>query len=685
MNNIERIKELIEQLNVYRDEYYNKSNPSVGDKEYDKLFDELAALEKETGIYMSNSPTQTVGYEVKSELEKVRHSHPMLSLSKTKSVKDLVKFAGTKAFLLSLKMDGLTVLLTYDNGELVQAETRGNGENGEIITHTAKVFENVPLHINYPGYLEVEGEAIITYEDFEAINKPLIEKAKKEAVQRRLTGDDFDKYVKDNSYKNPRNLVSGSVRQLDSNIAAQRHIKFIAWKVPVDIISGYINNNNNSFTERLKFVKELGFDIVPYMLTNDTEHMDWLIENLQGIAKKFSYPIDGLVITYDNISYGQSLGMTGHHPRHSIAFKFEDEEVETTIIDVEFTMGKTGVLTPTAIFEPVEIDGTEVERASVHNISILKELKLGIGDIVTVYKANAIIPQISENLTQSNTLEIPTVCPICGSTTEIKKDNETEVLICTNEDCNGKLLGKLAHFSSKNAIDIDGLSEATLQFLINKKWVSSFLDIYTNLNKKEIYKVWINTSGFGKKSVDKLLGAIEKSRNTSLERFLYAQSIPLIGRSASKDIARFCHGDIETFCEMMTSGSCSMFLGMDGFGKTMYESLLAWYNKHWIGFLELKQEFVFENINTSQNNKSEKVDLSGKVFVITGNLKHYANRDALVAEIESRGGKVSGSVSAKTSFLLNNDVESNSSKNAKAKSLNIPILSEEDFINMITS
>lgn len=672
---IDRMKELVERLNLYRDEYYNESNSSVSDKEYDRLFDELVALEKNTGICMSNSPTQTVGYEVKSELEKVTHTHPMLSLDKTKSVEDLVRFADDKDFLLSLKMDGLTVLLTYENGVLVQAETRGNGEVGELITHNARVFENIPLRIDYKGHLEIEGEAIITYDNFEKINRPLIEKAKREADEKGLSGAEFEKYIKDNTYKNPRNLASGSTRQLDSNIAAQRHINFIVWKVPTDI--------SGSFCDRLEIAKKLGFSIVPYIFTNDYEHIEFLINNLKEIAQTQSLPIDGLVVTYDDVKFGESLGMTGHHPRHSMAFKFEDEEVETTIIDVEWTIGKTGVLTPTVVFEPVEIDGTEIERASIHNVSIVKELKLGIGDTVTVYKANMIIPQIAENLTQSNTLEIPAVCPVCGAATEIKKDNDTEVLICTNEDCHGKLLGKLVHFASKNAIDIDGLSEATLQFLIDKKWVASFCDLYKHLNNTDIYKEWMKTPGFGKKSVDKLLAAIENSRKSTLERFLYAQSIPLIGRSASKDISSYCKGDIEIFCDMMTNGSSSLFMDIDGFGKAMYESLINWKENHWIEFLNLKNEFDFKSALTGRNNKVNN-SLKSKIFVITGSLNNYANRDALVAEIESHGGKVAGSVSAKTSYLINNDKESNSSKNTKAKSLGVPIISEDDFIAMIS-
>ena len=658
MNKTEKVKELVKRLNVLRDEYYNKSNSSVSDKEYDKLYDELVKLEKETGLYMSNSPTQTVGYEVKSELEKVVHSHPMLSLDKTKSELDLAKFIGDKPCLAMLKMDGLTISLTYKNGKLVAAETRGNGEIGEAILHNAKVFSNIPLKIDWEDELVVDGEAIIDYDTFEKINEGLPETEK---------------------YANPRNLASGSVRQLDSSIAAARGIKFVAWK----LVKGY---DNNSFTSRLGFLANLGFTVVPYccVTENSGNKISSIIRDLKRDAELYRYPIDGLVWSYDDVLYGESLGLTGHHVRSQLAFKFYDDEYETKIIDIEYTMGKTGVLTPTAVFEPVEIDGTEVERASVHNISILKQLELGIGDVVTVYKANQIIPQVADNLTRSGATDIPAICPVCGAATEIKKDNDTEVLICTNDDCTGKLLGKLAHFASKNAIDIDGMSEATLQFLINRKWISSFKDIYVKLQAKEIYDRWVKTPGFGKKSVDKILGSIENSRETSLDRFLYAQSIPLIGRSASKDISSFCKGDIDTFCKMMTDGSGSSLLEIAGFGKTMYESLINWQDKHWIEFLELKSEFNFKKLDTNQNNMNgSKMD--GKVFVITGSLYKYKNREELVAVIESIGGKVAGSVSAKTSFLINNDKESNSSKNVKAKSLNIPIISEDDFIKMITS
>lgn len=649
MDKVKKIKELTQQLNKYRDSYYNNSISEISDQEYDNLFDELKQLEEETNIVMANSPTRTVGYEIKSKLKKVKHSHPMLSLNKTKSVEDLKKFASDKDCLLMCKMDGLTVLLTYENGELIQAETRGNGEEGEIITHNAKVFENIPLHIDYTEHFEIEGEAIITYNDFEKIN---------------------DKLPENEKYKNPRNLVSGSVRQLDSNVAAQRHIKFIAWKIPKTEKTKY----DKYFAKKLEQVKYLGFDIVPYLIYFE-DTVESRIEILKNIAKELGYPIDGLVMTYNDITYGESLGTTGHHPKHSLAYKFYDEEVTTTLKDIEWSMGKTGELTPVAIFDEVELEGTTVSRASLHNISICKDLKIGVGDEITVYKANQIIPQLRDNLTKSNNFIIPNVCPICGCRTEIVKDNDTEVLVCTNTDCKGKLLGKLSHFVSKNAINIDGLSEQTLQKFIDLGWLTSFRDIfYLSEYKKEMYKL----DGFGKKSVDKLLESIEKSRNTTLDRFIYGLCIPLIGRAASKEIARFFNYDYEKF---RTDGIITHYSQIDGFGDNMNQSLHNYLRDNHMMISTLANEFVFEMKGDNNNN----VDLSNKIFVITGSLNHYKNRDELVNIIEQLGGKVSGSVSSKTNYLINNDTESSSSKNKKAKELGIPIISENEFVQMITS
>lgn len=646
MDKTKRIKQLTKLLNEYRDAYYNRGESIISDYDYDNLFDELQKLEEETGIILSNSPTQTVGYEVKSQLEKVKHSHPMLSLGKTKSVNDLIKFSNGKDCIISLKMDGLTVLNTYENGKLIQSETRGDGEEGELITHNAKVFDNLPLQINNTHRFEIEGEAIITKNDFELINSKLSE---------------------ENKYKNPRNLASGSVRQLDNKIAKERHVKFVAWKIPF----GFTH-----FTEGFNFAQSIGFEVVPYVTYNSkTDDIDKKIEELKSIAKEKSYPIDGLVITYDDVEYGKSLGFTGHHPKHSLAFKFYDEEVVTILKDIEWGMGRTGQLTPVALFNDVFLDGTTVNRASLHNVTILKELQLGIGDEVTAYKANEIIPQLRDNLTRSNTITIPSNCPVCGSLTKIEKENNSEVLICTNPNCKGKLLGKLCHAVSKKALNIDGLSEATLQKFIDRGWLQCVEDIYhLPLYKDKISRM----EGFGAKSTKKLMENIEKSKDITLDKFISSLSIPLIGTTASKDIAKFCDYDIEKF-KLIMGKSPYKFTKIEGFGDKMAHSLFDWWSDNVKEFLELERHFRFKKIENNIN-----VDkLKGQNFVITGKLHHFANRDALKEKIESLGGKVVGSISSNTSFLINNDVNSTSSKNTKAKKLNIPIISEDDFIKMI--
>lgn len=659
MSNVNRIKELVKTLNHYRDAYYNKQKSEVSDYEYDQLFDELKQLEETTGIVLSNSPTQTVGYEVKSELKKVTHNHPMLSLDKTKSVDELVKFLGDKIGILMLKLDGLTVSLRYMNGQLVSAETRGNGEIGEDILHNAKVFSNIPLQIDYQDELIVDGEAIITWDAFEKINAGLPEGEK---------------------YKNPRNLASGSVRQLDSKIAAERNIRFVAWKM----VKG---SESNSFNKRLNILGDLGFEVTPrYIL--DREVIGEMIDCLKGATEHNGYPIDGMVLGYDDVSYGESLGMTGHHLRSQMAFKFYDEEVETTLKGIDWTMGKTGVLTPTAIFEPVEIDGTTVERASVHNISILEELELMTGDTITVYKANQIIPQIAENLSakarhnqagigqMDGFVHIPAKCPICGGDTEVRQENSSQVLICTNSNCNGKLLGKLTHFVSKNAMNIDGLSEATLEKLIELGFVESFIDIYEL--RYSYYNELVDLNGFGKRSVDKLIDAIEKSKNTTLDRFIYALCIPLIGRAASKTISKYFDGSFDRFYKE----SCRkyfVFENLDDFGVSMSDSLRKYLYDNIEMIKELSGYLTFQTV---QKTNASTANLSGKTFVITGSLNTFENRDAAKELIESLGGKVSGSVSAKTSYLVNNDINSTSGKNKKAKELGVPIITEEELLKM---
>jgi DNA ligase (NAD+) len=645
MDKVIKIKQLVRQLNHYRDLYYNDSISMISDKQYDDMYDRLKRMEEETGVVMSNSPTTTVGYVVKSSLEKTTHSHPMLSLDKTKSMDDLIKFSSGKDCVISLKMDGLTVLNSYDNGVLQKSETRGNGEIGEVITHNAKVFDNFPINIPFDRKFEIEGEAIITKDDFERIN---------------INGE----------YKTCRNLASGSVRQLDNRIAKDRHVHFIAWKVPFGF---------TTYTDGFRIAKDYGFEVVPYVTYNSNiDDINKKIEQLKAVAKEKSYPIDGLVISYNDVEYGKSLGMTGHHPKHSLAFKFYDEEAVTILQDIKWGMGKTGQLTPIGIFNEVQLDNTTVNKASLHNVSILKELQLGIGDEITVYKANQIIPQIRENLTKSNIFNIPDKCPICGQPTKIVKDNDSEVLYCTNDNCNGKLLGKLTHAVSRDALNIDGLSESTIEKFINLGWLNFIKDIYYLSDHEHEMKA---LEGFGKKSVGKLLNSIEKSRNTNLQRFLYSLSIPLLGKSASKDIAEFCGNNFNSFVGALTEGGKDAFTSINGIGEALGKFIINYWNKHNEEIMDLAQEFTF-----SKDEKIEKVEndkINGKVFVVTGSINHYKNRNELKADIEKNGGKVTGSVTSKTDYLINNDINSNSSKNKKAKELNVPIISEEQFISML--
>lgn len=648
MYKVKRIQELVKQLNEYRDVYYNEARSDVSDAEYDRLFDELSELENETGVVYTNSPTQTVGYEVKSELEKVEHSHPMLSLDKTKSVDDLVKFAGDKDCILSLKMDGLTCLLTYENGELVQAETRGDGEIGELITHNAKVFENIPLSIDYKGHFEIEGEAIITYEDFDKINKSLPD---------------------DKKYKNPRNLASGSVRQLDSKIAAQRHIKFIAWKVPTDIAS-------SSFINRLQYALDIGFDTVPFLPIRgncNAEFINIVVEQLRKRAKEKSFPIDGLVATYNDITYGESLGTTGHHPKHSIAFKFAEDSAETVLREIEWSMGKTGSLTPVAIFDSVDLAGTSVSRASLHNISIMKELNVSIGSTVTVVKKNEIIPQIIYCDANAVDVDIPTTCPVCSGETQIVKENDSEVLMCTNPHCKGKLLGRVSHFVSKKGMDISGLSEETIKKFVELGWITEITDVY-NLEKH--YDRLSTMSGFGRKSVDKLRKSIENSKTVRLDKFITSLSIPGIGTSQSKELSKV-FGTWNEFRD--ASVGCYNFTQLDGFGDVLNNNIHSWFEDMSNIADYLASLMTFESEDNSKTNNS----LNGKSFVVTGKVYKFKNRDEVKEAIEKFGGKVTGSVTKSTFALINNDIESNSSKNKKAKELGVQIINEEQLMEML--
>ena len=650
MDKIKRLKELIEILNNASNAYYN-STPNMTDYEWDKLYDELKALEKETKIIYPDSPTQNVGYKVLDEIKEVKHNHLMLSLDKCHTEQELIDFAKDKNCILSVKADGLTTSLHYIDGKLIGAETRGNGISGSDVLENVLNIKNVPHTIPYKDELIIDGETIIDWNTFNKINENL------------PAGQD--------KYKHPRNLVSGTITMLDTNIAASRNMRFIAWRV----IKGL---NEKSVLLGLKEAEKLGFEIIPmWTYTNkstDKENLSAMLSDLQDKANELDIPYDGAVMAYDDIEYGNSLGRTDKFFRHSISYKYEDELFETTLEDIEWNTSKTGLINPVAKFKETVIDGASVTRATLHNISYIENLQLGIGDKIRIYKANKIIPKVHDNLTRSNTWKLPNKCPNCGGNVEVHNENGSKTLHCINDNCPAKLLGKLVHFCSKNAINIEGMSEATLQFLIGKGWVKSFQDIY----KLDYYRQnWKEYDGFGDKSVDKLLDAIEDSRNTTLDRFIYSLSIPQIGRSASKDIAKFFNNNYEEF---KMYGTTINYTQIDGFGENMNNSLHKWLNENHIMMEELAKEFTFKK----EKNNSSSVDLLGKTFVITGSLTHYKNRDELVSIIESMGGKVSGSVSAKTSYLINNDTQSSSSKNQKAKQLNIPIISEQDFINMIS-
>lgn len=643
---IDRIKELVELLNHYRNEYYNNSNSEISDFEYDKLFDELTQLESETGFIMAVSPTQTVGYDVKSELKKVKHNHPMLSLDKTKSVDDVLSFLDGKDGAIMAKMDGLTCSLRYLNGELVSAETRGNGEVGEDILHCAKTIKNIPFKINCTEEIIIDGEVIITYDDFEKINST-------------LPGDQ--------KYKHPRNLASGSIRQFDSNIAAQRNMKFIAWKV----IKGC---SNNSFIRRLMFASGLGFSTTPLIplptIFQNKEQIQIAIEQIKIWSKEEGYPIDGCVFGYDDVAYGKSLGATGHHLRSQLAFKFYDELYPTRLQYIDWTIGKSSQLTPTAVFDAVEIDGAEITRASLHNISIIKNLGLTNDCTVNVFKANQIIPQIDscENDGHGD-IEIPMTCPICGGATAIKKDNESEVLICTNSECAGKKLAQFVHFVSKKGMDIKNLSEATLQDLLSHGFIHDFKGIY---HLSDYRQQLIHLDGFGKKSVGKLLKSIEDSRNVKLENFIAALGIPNIGLTASKTISKYCNGNYEKFYQLFEQGFD--WTKLDDFGPTMAQNLDSYLDEWWREINELASEMNFVLPEEYSDNS-----LEGLKFCITGSFSQ--SRDGLKKALEDRGAKFISSVSKNLDVLFAG--EKAGSKLTKAQQLGVRVANEEELMNML--
>ena len=646
-NSLQRMKELVETLNGAAKAYYQEDREIMSNQEYDSLYDQLEQLEKETGTVLTNSPTVRVGYEAVNELPKEEHPSPMLSLDKTKDREVLRSFIGEHRCLLSWKLDGLTIVLTYENGELVKAVTRGNGIVGGVITNNAKVFKNIPLRIPYKGQLVLRGEAIITYSEFERINETI--------------GD------ADAKYKNPRNLCSGSVRQLNNEITARRNVRFYAFA----LVSVQDVDFHNSREQQFIWLKEQGFEVVEYKVVTSTS-LDEAMNYFSTAIVNNDFPSDGLVVTYDDIAYGESLGSTAKFPRNSFAFKWADEMRETKLVDMEWSPSRTGLINPVAIFEPVELEGTTVSRASVHNISIVKELQLGIGDTIKVYKANMIIPQIAENLTRSGNLVIPDKCPVCGHEARIRKENDVETLYCMNPDCVAKKIKSFSLFTSRDAMNIDGLSEATLEKFIAMGFIHNLGDIFEIGKYKDQI---VEMEGFGQKSFDNLMASLEKAKETTLAKVIYSLGIAGIGLANARVICRYFDDDIEK----IRHADAEEINSIEGIGPVLAGSLADYFSSeennkkldHLLGHLHLiREETAGEQV------------FAGKTFVITGSVEHFANRSEAKAFIEARGGKVTGSVTKKTDYLINNDKTSGSSKNKKAQELGIPILSEEDFLEL---
>ena len=642
-----RMKELVELLNRAGRAYYQEADEIMTNYEYDALYDELARLEKETGTTLAGSPTAHVGYEVLSELPKERHERPMLSLDKTKDVQALKEWVGSHRTLLSWKMDGLTIVLTYQNGELFKAVTRGNGEVGEVITNNARVFRNIPLRIPFQGELVLRGEAVIGYREFERINEEIPEA--------------------DARYKNPRNLCSGSVRQLNNEITAKRNVHFFAFS----LVRAEGVDFENSHEKEFLWLQGQGFETVEYRVVtaeNLEEAVRWFSERIE----ENEYPSDGLVALYDDIAYGRSLGQTAKFPRDSMAFKWQDEIRETVLKEIEWSPSRTGLINPVAIFEPVELEGTTVSRASVHNISIMRGLELGVGDTIEVYKANMIIPQIADNKTRSGVRDIPTACPVCGGATEIRKINDVESLYCTNPDCQAKKIKSFTLFVSRDALNIEGLSEATLEKFIARGFIHEFADIFRLSRFREEI---VELEGFGEKSYENLISSVEKARKTTLARVIYSLGIPNIGLSGAKLICRQLDDEVER----LLAASEEELAAIDGVGPVIAASFTGYFAdpEKRERFFRLLSELTLEKEETAAVQ-----DLKGKVFVVTGSLTHFSNRAELKDLIEKRGGKVTGSVTGKTDYLINNDTESSSSKNKKARELGIPVISEEEFLKL---
>ena len=653
MDKSARMKELVDKLNEASEAYYAKDEEIMSNFEYDALYDELVKLEEETGVTFANSPTVNVGYEAVDELPKEAHEKPMLSLAKTKNREELRDWLNGKEALLSWKLDGLTIVLTYENGKLLKAVTRGNGEVGEVITPNAKVFVNVPLQIPFKGQLVLRGEAVITYSDFEKINSKLAEDEEK--------------------YKNPRNLCSGSVRQLNNEITAKRNVRFYAFSLVKAEEDGQERDWENDRENQFLFLKEQGFEIVEYIRVG-TDDILAAIESYEKKIITFDVPSDGLVLTLCDLDYAKSLGRTAKFPRDSIAFKWQDETKETVLKEIEWSPSRTGLINPVAIFEPVELEGTTVSRASLHNVSIVKNMQIGIGDHVVVYKANMIIPQIADNLTKSGNLEIPCTCPACGGKTKIQKMNDVESLYCMNADCPAKKVKAFALFVSRDALNIDGLSEATLEKFIAKGFIHKLGDIF----RLEQYKDEIvHMDGFGQKSYDNLIQSIEKAKETTLVRILYGLGIAGIGLANAKVLCKHFDYDIKK----IEAASKEDISAIEGMGDVLASAIVEWFSKE---SNKAVLNDLLENLQTTTPSVIVgEQTLIDKIFVITGDVYHFANRSELKEFIESRGGKVTGSVTGKTTYLINNDVNSTSGKNKKAKELNVPIISEEDFLAMV--
>ena len=643
---------LIKELNKASEAYYNTGHPIMSDYDFDKKIDMLKKWEEESGIVMADSPTHKIGYIVSDELKEVTHNHPMLSLDKTKSASELADFVGNNECILSVKCDGLTTSLRYANGKLVSAETRGNGLKGFECLQNVLTMNNVPKEIPYKDNLIIDGESIVGWDTFRRINDSILDESKK--------------------YKHPRNLASGSLGLLDSKEAASRNMRFVAWRV----IKGF---EHKSVYSDLKRAESNGFEVVPMWFYSNKlgkEMLSIMLDQLKEKAESENIPYDGAVMAVDDYSLAESMGRTDIFFRHSISYKYEDDLFDTVLTDIEWNTSKTGLINPVAIFKPVDLNGAVTTRATLHNITYIKDMMLGIGDRIRIYRSNMVIPKVHESIDKSGHFKIPSRCPACGAPTKIAKENDSETLYCTNENCKGRLLGKLSHAASRNALDIDGLSEATIKKFIELGWLDSIESFFhLSDHKSEISHL----SGFGKKSTEKLLAAIESCRHTTLDRFLYALSIPMVGKTVSKQISDLCDGNFEKLCTLITLHGASYFNCLDGVGDSITSSLNSFWNTNQNKVINVSKNFIFEENQPTETTS----ELSGKTFCVTGSLKHFSNRDELKQRIKDMGGKVSDSVTGKTSFLINNDSKSTSGKNKKAHELNIPIITEEQFLEMI--